>query len=572
MSQGKLPKHASSDAMSETRLLFMGISAGVTDALRRFWPIARNELPNILDEFYDNLAKFAELAKLIEGEVPHLKKAQGEHWNRLFSGRFDNDYFASVYRIGITHNRIGLEPRWYIGGYNYILKRLLQIAVRTYRWSPARLSATITAINSAVMLDMEIAISVYQDSLLEERSAKSNRVAGLVTNFDSTMSETLGVVRKDTFALNDTAQELRTIAVQTSEQTAAASAAIVQASANVQTVASAAEELAASIREIGLQVAQSARTSNLVAAEADKTSETVRGLAESSGKISAVIDMINDIASQTNLLALNATIEAARAGDAGKGFAVVANEVKSLANQTARATEEIGGQIREVQSATQGAVAAIGGIVARIEEVKEIAATIASAVEEQSAATAEIARNVQEASAGTQQAASNMERVNSSAQVSSTAAGNMFTATNGLSEKTSSMFATIDSFLVDIRNSTMSAREVIGSAKHDHEAFAARILATIDGKTDTKPASLPNHHTCRFGRWYDGVTDAETRSCPSFGAVEDPHRQVHEIAKDALERLEAGDRAGALRQAEQMKKAVITVEGILDRLAGEVAQ
>ncbi len=197
------------------------------------------------------------------------------------------------------------------------------------------------------------------------------------------------------------AQSLSTSAEQTEKRTMAMGAATEQASANVETVAAAAGQLAQSIHDIGRQVEQSTRTAELAANQAKQTEVTVRSLSESSSRIGEVVKLISDVASQTNLLALNATIEAARAGDAGKGFAVVAGEVKNLANQTARATDEITQQVTAVQTATQQAVQAINGINARIAELQDIAATIAAAVNEQAVATSDIARNVRQASEGT---------------------------------------------------------------------------------------------------------------------------------------------------------------------------
>ncbi|MDA8232257.1 MAG: methyl-accepting chemotaxis protein [Magnetospirillum sp.] len=402
------------------------------------------------------------------------------------------------------------------------------------------------------------------------REQRQKHVDKLVEDFDRAVSGMLDTVAGAATQLNGTAQAMSANADQTNQQAAAAAAATEEASASVQTVASAAEQLSASIREIAHQVEQSSRISKTASEEASRTNETVKGLAESSAKIGAVVSLINDIASQTNLLALNATIEAARAGDAGKGFAVVAGEVKNLANQTAKATDEISAQIGAVQAATQGAVAAIGGIVSRIDEISRIAAAIASAVEEQSAATAEIARNVQEASTGTQQASANMGGVSQGAQNNSLAAKEVLEAAGGLSGQAATLFSTVDGFLIDVRHTNMSAEEIVEHAKEDHQTFESKVLATIDGKARMTASNLTTHETCRFGRWYGSVAEDTIRSHPSFDRIADPHRRVHQEARRALERLEAGDRAAAQEAAGRMRQAVTEVVGDLDSLREEI--
>ena len=208
------------------------------------------------------------------------------------------------------------------------------------------------------------------------------------------------------------ADSLAEAAKSTSEQSVAAASSSEEVNVNVQTVSAAAEELSKSISEIGRQLGDVSKVTDDAVREADRTNGTVKGLVDAVTKIGEVINLINDIASQTNLLALNATIEAARAGEAGKGFSVVASEVKALANQTAKATDDISSQISSIQSATNDAVAAIKTVSDTIGRINEYASAIASAVEEQNAATAEIARNVQQAATGTQEVSANISRIN----------------------------------------------------------------------------------------------------------------------------------------------------------------
>ena len=283
------------------------------------------------------------------------------------------------------------------------------------------------------------------------RERRAVHIAQLTQSFDSKAAGLLGVINRAAGELKDTAQAMSVTAEQTTHQAGAVSSAADEASANVQTVATAAEELTSSIQEISRQVDQSASVARAAAEEAEVTNRTMQGLAESSARIGEVVSLINDIASQTNLLALNATIEAARAGDAGKGFAVVAGEVKTLANQTARATEEISQQIGAVQSATGQAVQAIGAIVKRIDEINMIATAISSAVEEQSAATGEIARNIQAAAHGTEMVSANIGGVTQAASEARAASTQVLGASESLIAQSGQLEGEVSKFLSDVR-------------------------------------------------------------------------------------------------------------------------
>ncbi|ARJ65814.1 chemotaxis protein [Magnetospirillum sp. ME-1] len=295
-------------------------------------------------------------------------------------------------------------------------------------------------------------LEAEQRTAQERNLVRGRAIEALTGDFDQAVTRMLGEVSTASHSMEEAAQSMSATAQQTSRQTVLVAAATEEASSSVQTVAAAAEELASSIHEIGRQVTQSSHVARMAAEEASKTNQTVTGLAESSATIGDVVSLINDIASQTNLLALNATIEAARAGDAGKGFAVVAGEVKNLANQTGRATEEISQQISAVQDATRQAVDAIGGIVKRIEEINQISAAIASAVEEQSAATAEIARNVQQAASGTQEVSANISGVTQAAEETGAVATSVLSSVQTLNRLAESLRGVVATFLGNVKS------------------------------------------------------------------------------------------------------------------------
>ncbi len=261
------------------------------------------------------------------------------------------------------------------------------------------------------------------------------------------VNEVVAIVASASTEMQSSAQAMSSGAEETARQSQAVSAASEEATTNVQTVAAAAEEMSNSISEISRQVTSSSEIATRAVAEAEKTNTTVEGLSEAAQKVGEVVKLISDIAEKTNLLALNATIEAARAGEAGKGFAVVANEVKSLAEQTAKATDEIASQIGSIQTETSGAVEAIAGIGKTIEEVNEIATTISSAVEQQSAATQEIARNCQEAAKGTQEVSANIMGVNSAADETGKQAQQVLEAAGELAKQGDILKAEIEAFM-----------------------------------------------------------------------------------------------------------------------------
>ncbi|AWM06051.1 methyl-accepting chemotaxis protein [Bradyrhizobium symbiodeficiens] len=295
----------------------------------------------------------------------------------------------------------------------------------------------------------EVEAKVRQDQVAaEQRKAEMRKLAD---TFESAVGEIVGTVSSASTELEASATTLTSTAERTQELTTMVAAASEEASTNVQSVASATEELSSSITEISRQVQESARVAGEAVSQARTTTDRVGELSAAAARIGDVVELINTIAGQTNLLALNATIEAARAGEAGRGFAVVASEVKALAEQTAKATGEIGQQIASIQTATEHSVGAIRDISHTIEKLSEISATIAAAVEEQGAATQEISRNVQQAAEGTHQVSSNITDVQRGASETGSASSQVLSAAQMLSGDSNRLKIEVGRFLDTVR-------------------------------------------------------------------------------------------------------------------------
>jgi methyl-accepting chemotaxis protein len=313
--------------------------------------------------------------------------------------------------------------------------------------------------------EMAGAVQVFKTNMIETEQLRAERVQAeqrqsqqrksdmikLADDFESAVGEIVETVSSASTELEASASTLAATAVRSQELATTVAAASEEASTNVQSVASATEEMSSSVNEISRKVQDSARMANEAVDQARKTNDRVGELSKAAARIGDVVELINTIAGQTNLLALNATIEAARAGEAGRGFAVVASEVKALAEQTAKATGEIGQQISGIQAATQESVNAIKEISGTIEKLFEISSTIAAAVEEQGAATQEISRNVQQAAHGTQQVSSNITDVQRGASETGSASSQVLSVAQSLSSDADRLKLEVGKFLSSVR-------------------------------------------------------------------------------------------------------------------------
>ncbi|HET7888104.1 MAG TPA: methyl-accepting chemotaxis protein [Bradyrhizobium sp.] len=313
--------------------------------------------------------------------------------------------------------------------------------------------------------EMARTVEVFKEAMIETNRLRAEQVEAeqrqmrerkqdmhrMADSFEGAVGEIIATVSSASAQLENSAGVLTSTATRSESLATKVAGASEEASSNVQSVASATEELSSSVHEISRQVQESARMATEAVAQAHRTNDRVGELSKAASRIGDVVELINTIAGQTNLLALNATIEAARAGEAGRGFAVVASEVKALAEQTAKATGEIGQQINGIQAATQESVGAIKEISGTIEKLSEIASAIAAAVEEQGAATQEISRNVQRAAQGTMQVSSNIADVQRGASETGSASSQVLSAARSLSGDSSRLRQEVGKFLSSVR-------------------------------------------------------------------------------------------------------------------------
>ncbi|MGY6532583.1 protoglobin domain-containing protein [Glycocaulis sp.] len=421
----------------EDRTRFLELDDTRREALRKVAPAVTDALPGALDRFYGVVSNTEQTARHFRdsSHQAQARERQIAHWKGILEARFDDRYGEAVRRIGLAHSRLGLEPRYYLGGYAHLAADLIKAAVNasTSRvpFTRGRADGAIDALVRALFLDMELVISIY----LEETEAQARRTRDALASasMDRAASTVLAAVEK------------------TREEAASAASGAEEAVASVKSVAAASSQIGAASGEIAAQAGGQVRISSQAVEKAESAAGTINALDDAARQIGGVVGLISDVAEQTNLLALNATIEAARAGEAGKGFAVVASEVKSLAEQTAKATAEISTRIEAIQSATGAAVEAVNDIRKVIGEVSEAASAIGAAVEEQSAATSEIARNSDQAAAGNQSVAAAIASVEAQVVSAAEAARSVSEGSASVREHSGSIAQQIAQFLDKLR-------------------------------------------------------------------------------------------------------------------------
>jgi methyl-accepting chemotaxis protein len=433
----------------ELRLGFLQIDTQTTETLQTFKPVLQSHLEPLLDNLFRHMRRYPALASKLgtETQIGHLKQAQTHYWLGLCNGVYDSCYFEQLIQLGKSHHKLGLEPRWYLGSYGYMLNALMPIVVQRYRWQPKKMVEVLQALTKGVFLDMDVVVSVYENIAKETATEVLNQHATdlerSVLSLSTVVSEASQNIRKSAMDLvedTEVGHNLCAEVAQTSEK----------ASQNTQLIATSTDQLASTITEISNQVSTAASITTEAVSTTHQMSGIVARLNESVHDIGAVTQLINDIANRTNLLALNASIEAARAGEAGKGFEVVASEVKNLAKQAADATEHINLQISSVQKATDEVVSAIEAITATIGKINDISGTIAAAVEEQSVTTQEISEHIRQAASGTMEVSVAVHEVAENTAKTGVTSSQVLSSAGDLSHQAEDMRRELGRFLQQI--------------------------------------------------------------------------------------------------------------------------
>jgi methyl-accepting chemotaxis protein len=444
-------------ALAAAEQSFLGNFKGQTDTVYKAGA-AGTAYPMTVQQWYDASNPALESIVRIKDAAVEITNVHAAA--KAATARTQLTMVALVTLLGVG---VGIGSIWILS--RRVIRPLTAMTAAMRRLAGGDMSIDVPALARADEVgEMARSVAVFRDNAIranalateqraeqEKKEHRQQAMETLTQGFDRNATSVLDAVAASIVEMRATAERMAAVATENTNKASAVASGARETSSNVQTVATATEELSASVSEISRQVTQSAAIATKAVHEAQETNAEIQGLAAMAQRIGDIVKLINNIASQTNLLALNATIEAARAGDSGRGFAVVAAEVKSLAEQTSKATDEIASQIAAIQGATQKSVGSIEAIGKTIGEISEIATTIASAIEQQGAATQEIARNVQQAAAGTQEVSANVGGVTEGATATGIAANQVEAAAGNLSRQSQQLREQVDAFLGQVR-------------------------------------------------------------------------------------------------------------------------
>ncbi|MQX35703.1 methyl-accepting chemotaxis protein [Roseospira navarrensis] len=551
---------------------YINLTQSDLSLVMEFRDLLRPHLPNILDDFYVEMETFPPLHGFVPKHdmLERVKEVEINHWMELFSHPLDASFVEKAQAVGRAHARIGLDERWYMAAYAKVLDRFFRVVGQHRKGRKA--IDMIAAIQKVVMIDMELALSVYgrdvQDMALDEYGLGESidnirHVAKLAEMVNDAMIQLAELVRESR-DINGASQTIASAAEELTTSTAQ--------------IAESGEDTAADAREVesAVRAGQSSAETAVdgmrrIAAVVADTAQRVEGLREASEQIGEILVSIEAIAKQTNLLALNATIEAARAGEAGKGFAVVAGEVKTLATQTAKATEDIRGRIDTLRTEMNAIVTAMEESRQAVDSGSEAITRTGADMRAAAGRVGDVTRRADDMSGilGQQTEATReiSDRITRIADKTRTSTDLVDGVARTIGGANSLVAERVEHWMRD-----ESALYMLETAKVDHILFRKGIIDAVMGAVHKDAASVPDHHTCRFGKWYDQQTDPALTAHPGWKAIQEPHKRVHACARAALEAHNTGDTERAfalLRELHDGSREIITA---LETLAPALEQ
>ncbi|NVK19045.1 MAG: CZB domain-containing protein [Methylocystaceae bacterium] len=544
------------------------LNSDAVKALSSFLPTLERHLDGILDRFYVHVQSWDDVPEMLKNSsgLDALKAAQKQHWVRLFQGHFDEEFLQRSAKIGEVHERVGVSPQWYIAGYNLIVDELLNLVLKTYGKDPKKAIPVCQAITSITFMDLEVAMSsfVNHSSKTHTHNAQSdfaNQLMDRSVNLSMSVNEAAISNASILHAIRNVDTDTQQIA-----------AAIEQMVMGFQTISENSTQVSRSSSEAletthnGQDATREAVESMNEIAHAVSTAATrVDELSHASQQIGEIVESIEKIASQTNLLALNATIEAARAGEAGKGFAVVAGEVKALADQTSRATDQIRERIDNLRDE-------MGKIVFSMHEGTKAVANGQAVMDSVNANMNDVAGKIEAAS-------KSMDQISAVLDEQTEAADNINSSITGIANNSKHNVEDVKSNMVAMQavetmiSEQMSTLEnfevpnrIVRIAKSDHIIWKKRLADMIAGLEGLNPDELSDHTCCRLGKWYYSDAANELKNHPAFSALEAPHERVHTLGIEAVHLYNAGDVEGALAEIAKVDEASKDVIRLLDEL------
>ncbi len=435
----------------EARLSLYALDDRSRRILAEAWPVIAPSLEGAIDHIIAAAGRLPGIGVAIAQNVVMLKKLELAHLHALLGGKLDQHYAESCRTTVLQEAAIGLDARIRSTAGSYAFRAALDALARKHRLSPARLVERAKVVSQVISFDVANAMTLHRQAREQATLDRRKVLDEAIGDFADAIGEVVEAIKETSASLTATSQTLNQAADDTRGRMTAASSASAETARRMDATVTATEELSGSIEEIGRQAARGLNMAQSAVSDAERSQTAIRSLDAAAERIGSVVEAISAIAAQTNLLALNATIEAARAGEAGRGFAVVAAEVKTLANQTARATEDISRQVAAIQEATKRSVEEIASIGRAIGELSGVSTSIATAVEQQSATTRSIAESIHGAADHTERASAEIETVEHAVALGATAVGDITAWTARLSARAKDLEAKVATFFSRVR-------------------------------------------------------------------------------------------------------------------------